>query len=82
MTEQEFLVVGTHAVALEIAAELLAEASNKATQEDWLTLILAKAHTRYQEMNPEELKAALDRTIEALGGSSSDVEITVTEVEE
>jgi hypothetical protein len=45
---------------------LLAEASNKATANDWLTLILAKGRTRYEEMSPEQLQACLKQTINLL----------------
>lgn len=55
MTETESKLFRQLTVAIEIAIELLAEASNKATREDWLTLVLAKTHTRCQELSQNEI---------------------------
>lgn len=66
MTPEQFEVLGVHAVVASVAAELLAEASDKATADDWLMLIMAKAYSRYQEMRPEELQQCLGKTFRAL----------------
>lgn len=65
MTEQELEVMGIHAIAIIIAAEHLAQASSKATVEDWLTLIMAEAKTCFDAVGPEKLEQYLKRTLEA-----------------
>lgn len=69
MTPEQLEVFGAHAVAIEVATELLAKASNKATADEWLALIMAKANSRYREMSPEELNACLKRTVAAAAGN-------------
>lgn len=73
MKTEEFEVFGAHAVAIHVAAELLAEASEKATKEHWLSLILAKAFTRYEETTPEELQEMMSSTVLILGQTFADV---------
>jgi hypothetical protein len=54
-------VIGIHAVALIIATELLAEASEVSTAEDWLMLIMAKTKHRYESMSAEEMQDCCQR---------------------
>jgi hypothetical protein len=66
MTEIETRILGIHAVAIEIATELLAEGSDQATAKDWLTLIMAKAFSRYHEMSLSELQETINRLSDTL----------------
>lgn len=58
---QEIII--TQFLGLQIASELLAEASNKATANDWLTLIAAKSKARYEEMPRDEWRDTLMQAI-------------------
>jgi hypothetical protein len=54
-------VIGVHAIAIITAAELLAEASEQSTVDDWLLLIMAKTRSRYESISPEELQDCCDK---------------------
>jgi hypothetical protein len=66
MNEDELNVLGSHAAAIVIAAELLAEACNRRTVDDWLVLILVKGLERFDTSNPAQLRSLLERTMKAL----------------
>lgn len=71
LTPEAFEIIGAHSVAITIAAQLLAEASEKAqdSESEWLTLIMAKARSEYEACSPEELQDRLEKTLAALKGA-------------
>jgi hypothetical protein len=60
-------VLAAHAVALVIATQYLEAASGKATDSDWLALIMAKAKTEYEACSADRQRTYLTKTLTAMG---------------